>query len=191
MTTNNQNPGTRLATTQRGRLAIYQRPTAEKAQTPQLQSLDLEVWARERGYTDISVFAERYIPGDPRIVLPEALNALKKAIEGPPDRLDSKTQEGARQLQKPITAILVASVDSLFRSGSMLEDIALFLNLCSSHGITVITPVATYDFCNESDVVQFCFLCLTASQGVERATLTRQQQGKRAAAARRQGKTAS
>ena len=55
MTTNNQNPGTQLDTTRQGRLAIYKRPAAEKAQTPQLQSLDLEVWAREQGYTDITV----------------------------------------------------------------------------------------------------------------------------------------
>ena len=55
MTTNHQNPGTPLDTTKLGRIAIYQRPAAEKVQAPQLQSLDLEVWAREQGYTDITV----------------------------------------------------------------------------------------------------------------------------------------
>ena len=122
-------------------------------------------------------------------MLRDAFKALKKAIAEPPQALDPETQEEEEAKQftrKPITAILVASVDRLFRLDSMMEDTALFLNLCSSHGITVITPTATYDFCNEADVVQFCFLCLAATQGIERVTLTRLQQGKRAAAARRQ-----
>lgn len=189
MTTNNQTPGTRLDSTQQGRLAIYQRPAAEKVHAPQFQSLDVEAWAREQGYTDITRFAEQYIPGDTRFMLPEAFNALLKAIEEPQDKRDPESQEEEEAKQfttKPITAILIASVNRLFRSDSMLEDILLFLNLCSSHGITVITPTAPYDFRNEAEVVQFCFSCLTATQGMERVTPTRLQQAKRAAAARRQ-----
>jgi DNA invertase Pin-like site-specific DNA recombinase len=194
MTANDQNHETQLDPQQLGRVAIYRRPAAQsQVSTTQQQSLDLEAWAREQGFTDITVFAERYIPGNTRLMLRETFTALKKAIEEPPGSIDPQAQEEeeARQFaQKPITAILVTSVDRLFPSPAMLEDIALFLNLCASHGIVVLTPTGErYDFRNENDVVKFCFLCQSATQGIERVTLNRLQQGKRAAAARRRAKT--
>jgi Resolvase, N terminal domain len=196
MTTNHQNHDE----TQR-RLAIYKRPGAEAAQAPQFQSLDLEAWAREQGFTDITVFAERYIPGDTPLAHRDAFMAMKQAIEGEePDQAnyaqryvfkehkqtvaEQEDEEASTLSQKPFTAILVASVNRLFR-GRMLEDVALFVNLCSSHGIVVLTPTEQYDFRNENDVVKFCFSCMAASGDIERVTLTRMQAGKRAAAARR------
>ena len=175
MTTNKQNPGTQLAKTQRGRLAIYQRPAAKKAHVPQPQSPDLEAWARGQGYTDITVFAERYIPGTVPLARRDAFNALKAAIVEPQSE------------QAPVQAIVVASADRLFRSTSMMEDIALFIDLCASRGITVMTPTASYDFGNHSDVVRFCFACMTAGESLEAVVTSRLQMGKRAAAARRRG----
>lgn len=134
MTTNNQNPGTQLNAQQKGRAVIYRRPAPDALQKTQPQVSDLVQFANEHGYTDVTVFAERYIPGSTPLVRREAFNALRAAIAQP--------EPG----QPPIQAILVASVDRLFRGSSMVEDLASFIELCASQGITVITPTALYDF---------------------------------------------
>ena len=181
MTTNNRKPEKQPGM-QLSRAVIYSRPAAETPQAPQRPQIhDLETLAREHGFTDITVFAERHIPGNTAFAYRDAFKELGKAIE--------EQQEKQEPGQKPITAIIVASVDRLFRSPGMLEDIALFLNLCSSHGVTVITPTATYDFSNQADVVRFCFACQTTSLTIERVTLNRLHEGKRAAAARRKANT--
>lgn len=180
MTTNNQNPGTQLDTRQPGKAAIYKRPAAEALQTTHRSQIDdLEAFARELGYAEVTVFAERYIPGSTPLVRREAFYALKAAIEQP--------EPG----QTPIQAIIVASVDRLFRSSRMIEDIALFIDLCASHGITVITPAAFYDFRNQTHIVQFCFACQTAPQSIEAVITNRLQAGKRAAAARQKAASAN
>lgn len=158
----------------RGKAAIYRRPHTQDVQTIDAQCDTLTALAQQYGFTDIVVFAERYIPGNTPLITRDGFQQMKQYIEA-----------GAAADDAPVTAILVSSPDRLFRSSHMVEDIALFIDFCASHTVTVITPAATYDFHNHTDVVRFCFTAMAASETVATVITGRLQAGRRHARAKR------
>ena len=159
--------------TQESKAVIYQRPTRSQVATAQPhQTTDLLMLAREHGYTDVTIFADGYTPGDAAIIEREMLQALLKEITNPPAD------------QEPIRAIFALSEDRLFRDATG-ADVTAFIETCRTHGVLLITPLGEYDFRNPIHAQLFRFKVQEAYQFVTQMIVSRLQAGKRAAACRR------
>jgi DNA invertase Pin-like site-specific DNA recombinase len=158
-----------------GRAVIYQRPgKSQVATTRPHQITDLLMFAREHGYTDITLFAEGFTPGSVATIEREMLQALLKSITNPdPDK-------------QPIRAIFASSEDRLFRDPTGV-DLTAFIETCRQHRVLLITPLGEYDFSKPVHAQLFRFKMQEAYQFVGQMITSRLQAGKRAAALRRNG----
>lgn len=118
-----------------GRIAIYARVAPGAKRAASPQTDDLLTLARERGYSN-----EQIIVYEDRGVSGRTTLFERGAFND-----------------------LITKLDRLFRDATVTQ-VSIFIEICRTYGIQLITPSMTFDFTKADDVATFRFQC-------ERATL--------------------